>query len=80
MRNLITAAAILAATAAQAGYFERVPSGSEYHYEPSPQERQQMIQQRQHNEVMRELEYQRRHTPKCTEFALPNGQLASHCE
>lgn len=83
MNKLLIAAAILAATAAQAGYYDRVPNGSDYHYTPSPEEREQAYRQQQlqmQYETEREIHRLRQSMPRCTEFALPNGRLASHCE
>lgn len=47
MRKLILAAAVLVPVAAHAGYYNRVPNGSEYHYIPSPEEQAQAYRQQQ---------------------------------
>jgi ClpP class serine protease len=79
MRKLILSAALLTATAAQAGYLQRVP-GSDGHYYPSQAEIMQQQQERRHQEIMQELEQQRRMIPHCVQRALPNGQLYSYCD
>lgn len=47
MNKLLITAAILAATAAQAGYYERIPNDGNNGYIPTPQEREQAYRQQQ---------------------------------
>lgn len=71
LKPAIISVALLAATAAQAGYYD--------HLNPPPPTESEMLQ-RQLYEQRQEIEELRRAQPRCVQRALPNGQLYSYCE
>jgi len=54
MRKLIILSALLSATTAHAGYYERIP-GPDGHYHMSADEERAMIDQQRHNDLLQEL-------------------------
>jgi hypothetical protein len=57
MLKLTIAAALLASTVAQAGYYERIPNNGANGYIPTPEEREQVYRQQQY-EMSRQLQLQ----------------------
>ena len=77
MRKLILAAAILAPTLAQAGYYNRVPNGSEYHYIPSPEEQAQAYRQQQ---LQREYQAERLAESQAREQARQRQEMQNQID
>lgn len=79
---IILSAALLAATTAQAGYYNTIPDGhGGYTYaQPSGPDPYQQQLQRQLYMQQQEIENLRAAQPHCVNRAMDNGQLYTYCK